>query len=328
MGDTGGYVLLEREDDAQPFDPLCRETARTLCLFLGELETSRIMRKRSAHDRKALEAARREHNEMKQLAALQHQNLEQSIRYARLASGSVMPPPSALNRMYEDAYLLFRPRDVVTGTFYWFGERYYKFMIAVADTRVPGIGGTFLTLLHHRLIDEIADDQALPKPRGMLLDLGERIKETLGSQQTAGAAAYQGLRIGLVSVDESVQVLRFAGADIPLWLVRDGEVKRLNSSTTPLGTEPFPGHRTEIKQHTLQLTDEDRVYVCTPGLLELKGGHDNSPFGAERFRKLLHDISILPLHDQPAALNLKIDEWLDGRPPSHDVLLLGLQMPE
>jgi serine phosphatase RsbU (regulator of sigma subunit) len=325
MNEHSGYVLVERPETAAAFDPMEREAGRLLASHFGQLETSRILRNRSLHDRKALERARRDHAELEQLSRMQFQTLDSSIRYARMVTQSTLPAVEELHSFYEDAFIVFRPRDVVSGAFYWFGERYYKFMIAIADTRVPGLGGAFLSLLHHRIITEVSNKSGMPKPRAILLDMNDRLKEEMKELAPANAAM-QGLRIGLVSIDESVQVLRYAGADIPIWVVRNGEVKRLNSGTLPLGQEPFPGHKMEIKQHTFQLSEEDRVYVTTPGLLELRGGHDNSAFGADRFRKLLQDVALVPFQQQQQYINRVLDEWLDGHQASHDVLLCGLQL--
>jgi serine phosphatase RsbU (regulator of sigma subunit) len=327
MGEANAHLLLENPDDNQAFSAVEVQMGRTMAIFLGELETVRMLRQRIHQDRKSLEALRREQAELKQLVAMQHTNLENSQKYARLVSQAMLPGPNNLGRIYEDSFLLFKPRENISGTFYWFSEKYYKLHIAIADTRVTGIGGTFLALMYTQLLESIASSTALPKPRNILLSLNDLLRENY-KEIVASAGNLQGLRMGLVSLDETVQVLRYAGADLPLWLLREGEVKRLNSSTVPLGVEPFPGHKVEIKQHTLQMQPDDRVYLAAPGILELKGGLDNSALGIERFRQMLMDASVMPVKLQQNFFQEKLEAWTDGRPQSHDILLCGLQFME
>lgn len=326
LGEETGTLLLEKEEQSAGFGPLERNMARTLAHYYSQTETVRLLRSRIDSDKRSSENIRREYEELKQIAKIQHQSIDQSLKYARLANRMIMPQTQEVQRYHPNSFIYYRTRDLVSGQFFWYTEHYFKFMLAVADTRVPGIAGGFLSLMNHRFIEEVVETMAMPKPKGILANLHEKLLMASGKMEDGSQV--HGLRIGMVSVDESVDVVRYAGADLPLWLLREGTLKRLDSAGHPLGIEPFPGYQLKLDQHTLQLNGGDRIYFTTTGLLELRGGETLNPLGVEQFEKMLRETAHLSIPDQKAAIGERIDQWLGGKPPSHDLLLSGIEIIE
>jgi len=324
-GSLAGYLLLEKSPGQQGFRPVEQTSGQIIAAFAAKQEGLRKLQHRTEQDKKYIEAMQAELRSLKQVSTLQHQSLDQTTRYARLVTESLVRPEEDVTKLYEDSFILRRLRSEVSGSFYWFHERFYKFMLGLGDTRVSGMGGGFLTILFHKLMNELVDRSALPKPRSLLLQLHDYL---VANQDLKSTNSLSGFRMGLISIDDSVQVLRYAGADFPLFLVRDGKVNRIDSGGVPLGSDTYDGSGYDIKQHTLQLNAGDRAYLTTTGLLELRGGPDNEPFGMERFKHLLHEVHEVPFKEVHEVLQVHLHEWVGERPLSADVVLAGIGISE
>ncbi|HAP64313.1 MAG TPA: hypothetical protein DCR93_34150, partial [Cytophagales bacterium] len=162
----------------------------------------------------------------------QQESIVSSIRYASRIQQSILPSPSFLTEHFQDSFLLFKPRDIVSGDFYWFTMSQGRWVVAAIDCTGHGVPGAFMVVLGNTLLADIVLEQGVIDPGQIIHAMDERVTKTLGSGDTQ---ANDGMDVAMVVYDPQDRRLAFAGAKNPLYYVRDGEMNKIKGSVSAIG---------------------------------------------------------------------------------------------
>lgn len=257
-----------------------------------------------------------------------HQELQQaqkqvidSINYARLIQSSILPGASIFDDYLKEYFILYQPRDIVGGDFYYFRSLGDRFIVAVIDCTGHGVPGALITMTVNAVLNYIPDSVWADSPGRALQELHHLIRHTLNHDASTHLID-SGLDIGLcLGLPQEKQVL-FAGAGISLYVAYGPEVQEIKGDRKRLG---YKGSRPGLSftNHLIPLEEGMGLYLTTDGILDQGGGPKGFSLGRERFMELIKTLHDLPMPEQRRAYGLKFDEYRGGIPQRDDILLFG-----
>lgn len=319
-------------------------------VFLYIRHRLRALRKRAEHLQKEVEKATatiRSQNEalltaneelkaQRDLIEEQRQSLIDSLIYARRIQQALLPPAEGLTAFFPESFVLFLPRDIVSGDIYWYyapslpqgGQELY---LLVADCTGHGVPGAFMSLLTLSLLQKVMSDNTDKSPGRLLDAVSEQIIRMLNpeSGQEEMKDGFEGVFCRFLWQPETL-TLEYAAARRSFWLVRDGQAQDFPKDPIPVGLSEIPALRgTNFKTHRLLLQRGDWLYFSSDGYTDQLGGPEGRRFGIKRFRELLISLNSL----SPGARQEKLSETLhawrmqQNLPQVDDVLVVGLRVP-
>jgi len=253
----------------------------------------------------------------------QNELILDSIRYAERIQSAILPPAKLLKEHLSDHFILFKPRDIVSGDYYWAREKDQKLLIAVADCTGHGVPGGFLSMLGISSMNEIVNRSTELNPAKILEQLRDVV---IASMHQTGSRdeAQDGIEIALCVIDLKLKSMAYAGANRPLYLVRDGAVQHKRPDRMPIGIYeqvPLP-----FKKHTIKLKKGDSIYLFSDGYVDQLGGPLRKTFRAINFRKLLLEIQDQPMEKQLMILTENMSKWQGEVEQIDDVLVMGFRI--
>lgn len=254
---------------------------------------------------------------------IEHQKKEMtdSIRYAKNLQTAVLASETALRRLLPDPFIVFQPRDIVSGDFYWADEVEGRVYFAVVDCTGHGVPGAFVSMVGHNGLNRVVRDLRLTQPAEILERLSQIVTETLNRDEAL--TVKDGMDMALCSYDPATMILEYAGAYNPLLIVRGGQEMLFKADRQPVGMneqrKPFTNHR-------IMLQHDDRIFLYSDGFADQFGGADDKKLGSPAFRKLLLETSTLPMRAQAEALTAHLTMWRGTREQTDDVTVLGVRI--
>ncbi len=257
------------------------------------------------------------------LISHQKQEITDSIRYASRIQGAVLPSPALLNETLNEYFVLFQPRDIVSGDFYWVTKHQGKVVIVAADCTGHGVPGAFMSMLGVSFLYEIVSKEGVLKPSIILDTLRELIKETL-SQTGKINEQKDGMDISLGVLDYDAMKLEWAGAYNPLIIIRNKEVLEYKGDKMPVAVHI--NDHLHFTNHEIQLQTGDTFYMFSDGYPDQFGGEDGRKFMSKRFKQLLVEINDMPLEEQKEFLYKTHLDWRGKYEQIDDVIVLGVRV--
>jgi serine phosphatase RsbU (regulator of sigma subunit)/PAS domain-containing protein len=243
-----------------------------------------------------------------------------SLRYASRIQSAVLPPRDAFTAATADHFLLWEPRDIVGGDFFWFRRGQEGCLVLVGDCTGHGVPGAFMTLIVTGLLDRIARDLP-PEPGRLLSNLHRELQGLLGQNEGVGQTD-DGLDAGLCFLSKDGGKLIFAGARFGLWQARDGEVKEVKGERIGLGYRRVPANST-FSDITLDVAANDRFYLTTDGLIGQIGDARAHSFGKRRFAQFITQYHAHSMAEQKETLSRLFAHHQGRQPRRDDVMVLG-----
>jgi len=270
-----------------------------------------------------LESKSAEILKQKEIIEQKNQAITDSIQYASRIQTAVLPPADFLSEWWPDSFILFRPRDIVSGDFYWGRQKGSRVIAAVADCTGHGVPGAFMSMLGNAFLDEIYNTTEITDAAAILNMLRDEVINALKQKGLTGEAR-DGMDISLCIIDLESLRLDYAGANNPLYIVREGRLIKKPADKMPIGI-----HVTEFapfNNHSDILRKGDMLYLFTDGYADQFGGPKGKKFMYKPLQNLL-----LKIHDRPAAeqkeeLVRTFDEWMNGYEQVDDVLIAGIRI--
>lgn len=253
---------------------------------------------------------------------LQNKEITDSIFYARRIQSAVMPPVSDLNKIFPANFILFQPRDIVSGDFYWFKSLGTKAIIVAADCTGHGVPGAFMSMLGITLLNDLTIQSEWSQASHILNELRDKVKETLSQKGIAGEAS-DGMDISLCLFDFQSKTVDYAGAFSPMYIFRNGSLMEFKADRMPIGIH-FREQK-EFVNHRIELLPGDIFYMFSDGYYSQIGGKLGKRFLSGNFKKLLQEIHTHPMEDQALLLEKKLDEWMGAHMQVDDVLVMGFR---
>jgi serine phosphatase RsbU (regulator of sigma subunit) len=241
-----------------------------------------------------------------------------SIHYAKRIQSALIANADFISQHIPGNFILFRPKDIVSGDFYWATMHNNIFYLAVCDSTGHGVPGAFMSLLNMGFLSEAIKEKNLAKPNVIFNYVRERLITTIG-----GEGQKDGMDGILVAVNKATGIIEYCAANNAPVLIRDGEIMELPKDKMPVGK----GERTEsFTLHTLELKAGDSLYVYTDGYADQFGGPKGKKFKYRQLNELLLAISSTPLLQQKTVLETEFANWKGGQEQVDDVLVVGIRM--
>lgn len=265
----------------------------------------------------------------------QHRNITDSIAYAQRIQEAALPPSEYFDKILKEHFILFKPRDVVSGDYYWAKEIGNKTIIIAADCTGHGVPGAFMSLLGISNLNEIVTHLFIKMGEnikaGLILDnLRENIKKDLRQTGKDGESK-DGMDMAICIVDNMEMKLQFAGAQNPILIVHDNIITKYKPDRMPVGIHY--GEEKPFKNVVINIEKGDKVYMLSDGYIDQFGGSKGRKFMMKRFYDLIAEISEKPLKEQKEIFNNVIQKWektpdQNGKTYSQidDILVIGFEI--
>jgi len=261
--------------------------------------------------------------------ARQKEKIMDSIYYAKKIQTAVLPPDEFLSKLLPEYFIMFRPKDIVSGDFYWATQKDNKILIAAADCTGHGVPGGFMSMLGMTFLNEISGKLTSNELNAgnILTSLRDSVKSSLRQTGKEGEAK-DGMDIALCIIDLDTNEVQFAGANNPLYIVRqtDGEPEVVNIKADDMPIGIFYDEKEAFTNNTLQLEKGDTCYIFSDGYADQFGGKRGRKFMLNRFKKMLTAKSALPMNEQKDYIEDKFDQWKGNNRQIDDVLVIGIRI--
>ncbi|MEQ8927291.1 MAG: tetratricopeptide repeat protein [Fulvivirga sp.] len=253
-----------------------------------------------------------------------NRNIMDSILCAKNIQQAILPEDDKLNSVFQEAFVMAKARDVVSGDFYWFAEKGDKVLIAAVDCTGHGVPAAFLNVMGNSLLNQIVYEANVLNPGDVLTELNKRVLRSLKSNKLY-TQVDDGMDIGICMMDRNTKKLTFAGAKRPMYFFHNSELNVVKGEHYPVGGVLYAAER-QYKEHELNLMPNDSVYLFTDGLVDQFGGDENKKFMYARFKKLLKDVCEKPMSEQKKIIESELMKWQGENEQTDDMLLIGVRV--
>jgi serine phosphatase RsbU (regulator of sigma subunit) len=259
--------------------------------------------------------------ESEQRAAAANHLILQSLRYASRIQSAILPAREELASVTADHFLIWEPRDIVGGDFFWFQPINDGYAIILGDCTGHGVPGAFMTLIAWGLLDRTLRSADNDNPSQVLTGLHRGVQDLLGQKEEQGETD-DGLEAGVCFINPSKQEMTFAGARFSLWKARGDDVIEIKGDRNGLGYRRYPQEAT-FTNLTLPLGAGDSFYLTTDGLIDQIGGPHGRSFGKRRFQTLLKRNKGAPMQKQAESLQRSFKKFQGQQLRRDDLTVLG-----
>ncbi len=286
-------------------------------------ERDKAQKKVQAYLEKELELRTSVVIKQKEEIELQNIGITDSINYAKRIQSSILPDVNKLKESFNDAFVLFHPRDIVSGDFYWFEKlEDDKFVIVCADSTGHGVPGAFMSMIGSTLLQDIVSRKRISKPSRILGLLDKQIFATLNQNQELGVSN-DGMDMVVCEFNTKTRHLRFASAMRPVIIVL-GEPFYIKGNRSSVGGESAIEKFFDDQEY--YLNKGDTVYLFSDGLPDQFGGVDGKKMKIARLKNLIERVSKLPMDEQKGAISKFFFDWKGNFDQVDDILVMGIKV--
>jgi serine phosphatase RsbU (regulator of sigma subunit) len=285
------------------------------------MRVRKLQRDKQMLEQKVLERTA-EIQRQKDEIAEQKKEIMDSIYYARRIQKAVLPDDHLVNKNMPEHFVLYLPRDIVSGDFYWIAEKEKHTIFAAADCTGHGVPGAFMSMLGMSYLKEIVNKSKRLSSARILDRLRDHVKATL-SQSTKGGQQ-DGMDIALCILNKEGKSLQYSGAFHPLYLIRNGNLTEYKPDLMPIGI--YIRKEKPFNSYNIRTAVGDCFYIFSDGYVDQFGGENRKKFLARSFRKLLLSIHNKPMQEQREILLETLKQWMDGYEQVDDILVVGFRI--
>jgi ligand-binding sensor domain-containing protein/serine phosphatase RsbU (regulator of sigma subunit) len=253
-----------------------------------------------------------------------NKDITASIRYAKRIQDAILPPDDFVKRLLPHAFVLFKPKDIVSGDFYWVEEKNERVIFAAVDCTGHGVPGAFMSIVGHNLLDRAVSEQNITRPAHILDELNRSITDTLRQKDLEDNTVRDGMDIALCSFDKRTGSIEFAGAYNPLWLIRDNQLTEVKADKFPIGNSRS-GDTKRFTNHDITLRKGDTLYIFSDGYSDQFGGPHGKKFKSSALKSLLLNAQHLSMDEQKELLDNAIEDWRGDHEQVDDILVIGIR---
>lgn len=260
---------------------------------------------------------------------LQNELITDSIHYAAVIQRSILPDTAQIADYAAASFVIWKPRDIVGGDFFWVVPRQEGFMAAVIDCTGHGVPGAFMTLAVNQMLKTLESNMDYT-PADFLTILDEKVRETFYSSGMNHERLYAGLDMGLVFVNGIERKIVFAGARLPLFHLHNKQMNEIAGSRRSIGYEGRSrvGRKTAVhfQNREFSYTRGDKLYLSTDGFFDQHGELDSNPFGIDDFAQTLFENQSLPMEEQKIILINKLAAYMGSEEQRDDITVIGFEL--
>jgi ligand-binding sensor domain-containing protein/serine phosphatase RsbU (regulator of sigma subunit) len=291
-----------------------------VCIIMASIIAYIKVRERSlVEEKKNLEKKVHERTQALSVAndelSMRNRDITDSITYAKRIQFAILPPDIP----YDNTFILFKPKDIVSGDFYWMNTAGGKEFLAAVDCTGHGVPGAFMSFIGFTSLNKIIIEQGIYKPSAVLNRLNEEVAINL--HQKGEAIVNDGMDIALICYSPDNGMLEYAGAFNPLIIVRKGELIEIKADRFAIGRSI--GQVKPFTNHEIQLEKGDALYIYSDGYADQFGGPEGKKFKTAALKELLINISEFDADSQQKILESALEDWKGGQEQIDDVLVVG-----
>jgi serine phosphatase RsbU (regulator of sigma subunit)/HAMP domain-containing protein len=301
--DTLGHALLKMRD--------------------GLAENERMLEQKVEERTKEVVRQKEEIQKQRMRVEELYKDVTDSIRYAKRLQDSILPPAAKINRLLPDSFVLFKPKDIVSGDFYWLDFADEKVIFSAVDCTGHGVPGAFMSLVGHNGLNQAVNEHKFSTPSLILDDLNKIASESL-NKTSEGNSVRDGMDMAICAIDFKNMKLEYAGANNPLYLFRGKEFIQVKADKMPIGG--FAVGEFTYTNNEIDLQKGDVIYIFSDGYPDQFGGPKGKKFLYKRFKELLEEIKDIEMVKQKDILDQNLKEWMGGLEQVDDVCIIGVRI--
>jgi serine phosphatase RsbU (regulator of sigma subunit) len=291
-----------------------------LVLLFGLVLLREYRLKQKAH--RVISEQKKEVEHQMDLVEEKNKKILDSIFYAKRIQQAMLPFEDSISRLLKEIFIFYRPKDIVSGDFYWFMEKDQKCIIAAVDCTGHGVPGAFMSMIGNDLLNDIVGNRSITDPGHILTELNKGIRSVLKQNETSSR---DGMDISLCSIDTTRKILQYAGANNPIWIMgHDKEFRELKPDKAAIGGHTSPGQVYSSIQ--LELKTGDMVYLFTDGYADQFGGPKGKKFKYKALQELLLANSERPPGEQKEEIAKVFESWKGSLEQTDDVTVIGVRL--
>ena len=294
-------------------------TMMALLITSGIIAYIKIRERNLVREKRVLEARVKERTQALSFAnvelASKNKDILDSITYAKRIQLSILPPDIP----FDNTFILFKPKDIVSGDFYWLTSAGGKEFLAAVDCTGHGVPGAFMSFIGYTSLNKIVIEQGIYQPSDILDRLNEEVAHTL--HQKGEDIVNDGMDIALVAYDPALNELQYAGAFNPLVLVRGKEIIETKANRFAIGRAT--GKEKEFTNHSLPIEKGDVIYMFSDGYADQFGGPEGKKFKTANLKELFISLHEKKMETQREILDSTIENWRGGSEQIDDILVVG-----
>lgn len=249
-----------------------------------------------------------------------NREVHDSITYAKRIQAAILPPDRLLKEALPEHFILYKPKDIVSGDFYWLEKAKDRTLFAAVDCTGHGVPGAMVSVVGHNSLNRCVKEFGLTDPALILDKLTQLVEETFERSENE---VKDGMDISLCSLSRADNKLYWAGANNPLWLLRDGKIQEIKADKQPIGKFE---NRKPFTLHTLQLQKGDSIYILTDGYADQFGGPKGKKFKYKQLEEQLIASHHKSMDEQKQILDKAFEEWKAGLEQIDDVCIIGVRV--
>ncbi len=295
-----------------------------LLVFLGFTIKSNIERKKSNAQ---LQASNLEIVEQKNIIEEKNNEITDSITYASRIQQGIIPDDDELKKLFPQHFVLFKPRDIVSGDFYWAKKvpaTKNRSLIVLADCTGHGVPGAFMSLVGNTLLNQVINNPLVSNPAQALDYINEQLPKTIKSKSSTGSIK-DGMEMAMCDIDYDALTLQFAGANSNIYIVRENKIQIYKGDKQPIG-ESLTGKPKPFNNHEIALQKGDCIFMLSDGYADQFGGEKGKKFKYKPLEDLFVSIATKDTQEQHYILENTFDTWKSFHQQVDDVLVIGIKI--
>lgn len=257
---------------------------------------------------------------MNELVSEKNKEITDSIKYAQHIQKAILPPAQQMEQVFPDSFILYSPKDIVAGDFYWMEQKADRLILAVCDCTGHGVPGAMVSVICSNALNTAVKEFSLTDP-GKILDKTRDI--VIQTFEKSENEVKDGMDVSLCSFDLKHKELKWAGANNPLWLIRNKEIIEYKPNKQPVGKMDAPAPFTT---QNIQLQSGDCIYAFTDGYADQFGGTKGKKFKYSQLKTLLLQNHSLKMSEQLQTISKQLTEWKGDLEQVDDILLVGIKI--
>ena len=254
--------------------------------------------------------------------AEKNKNITDSINYAKRIQQAILPSKEEMNKTLKEYFILYKPKDIVSGDFYFYAERNEKIIVAVADCTGHGVPGAFMSMIGNDILNQIIMENGITRPSEILNHLNKGVKRAL-KQESVNSETIDGMDIAICSIDIKSRKVEFSGAMRPLFY-SSYEVYKVAGDNASIGG--YTEEDYQFTNHDLNLNSGDRIYIFSDGYVDQFGGEKGKKFMTKNLKNLLENITKKNMDEQHQILNQTLNDWTKETEQVDDILVMGIKL--
>jgi serine phosphatase RsbU (regulator of sigma subunit) len=254
--------------------------------------------------------------------ALKNKNITAGISYAKRIQEAVLPRKEFINQLLPEYMILHKPRDIVSGDFYFINKHKNYIYVAAVDCTGHGVPGAFMSMLGMAILNELVKNPKITNSAQILNELRNKVKYSM--QQTGARTEQQdGMDIAFVTINTDTKMISYAGAYNPLWIFRNGKLIEINADRMPVGVYI---KEKKFTNHDIRYNENDILYLFSDGYYSQFNDTNGEQIKNKRFKKLLSDIHLLNFEEQKQKLTDYLKNWQGKSKQVDDILIIGIKL--